>query len=73
MSIRHHEMSQTPAQKVREKTKILHDLGLVNREAVKRHLKIALLENPNRDVDILLDQKARTMIMEFYDGSREFC
>lgn len=61
------------AQKINEKTRILYQLGLSNKDYVKNELRHAVSIYPTRDVDVILDQFARKMLHEYYNGCRVYC
>lgn len=68
-------MSQqlTTKQKINEKTRILYELGLYKKDKVKSALNQIVAQYPNNDVDTLLNQRARTMIISYYEGDTTYC
>ena len=58
---------------IRNKAKVLKQLGLTNKDAVKMHLTEAVKEisDPLKR-EMKIDRIARDMISQFFDGSREF-
>lgn len=63
----------TTKQKIYEKTRILCEIGLCNKDKVKFALKQIVAQYPNNDVDTLLNQRARAMMMSYYDGDTTYC
>lgn len=64
----------TTKQYISRKATVLKDFGLSNKDKVKAHLNRAIIgiDDPNKR-EIRIDRVAHDMIMQFLDGSREFC
>lgn len=58
---------------IKEKIKILYQLGMTDKEAVKAHLTKATqdITDPLK-MEMRLDRVAHSMMMNFYDGDRQF-
>lgn len=58
---------------IKEKVKILSELGMTDKEAVKAHLvKVTQNITDPLKMEMRLDRVAHSMIMNFYDGDRQF-
>ena len=58
---------------INAKTNELEAKGLTNRNAVSQALCNAVMENRNRNANMIMEQQAILMLAEFYNGSREYC
>lgn len=58
---------------IKEKVKILSELGMTDKEAVKAHLvkETASITDPLK-MEMRLDRVAHSMIMSFFDGDKQF-
>lgn len=58
---------------IKEKVKILYELGMTDSEAVKAHLikETINITNPLK-MEMKLDRVAHSMIMNFFDGDKQF-
>ncbi len=63
----------TVKQAINAKMKVLREFGVVNKENardIKRRLQREVDAHPNRDYEVVLDQVAQPMIMEYLDNER---
>ena len=58
---------------IKEKVKILSELGMTDKEAVKAYLtkETSNITDPLK-MEMKLDRVAHSMIMNFFDGDRQF-
>ena len=58
---------------ITEKVKVLYELGMTDKAAVKAHLitETSGIKDPLK-MEMKLDRVAHTMIMRFFDGDRQF-